>query len=287
MSNFCFFSSILEAESESSDEEGGQRNPDVASKLFVIDNTPSDQTNDQPTPAKKVAHYRKEVKLASSLKPGIDMSGYFSDKPNETLHLINSDNDAKKLFAEKSVIKPGFEQQFSINALKISRRQHKKNNRIEREKTAGGSWFHMPAAELTEANKLDLTVLQMRDAIDRKRFYKRNSDLQTLPKFFQVGRVVGTQADYYSTLSKKDQKNSLVEELLADAEFKRWGKKKYAEVLKKNPHYLREQKKWTKKKNKEKQQELTALKGDKKERKQFKKEFNKRQADGGFGGLNI
>jgi hypothetical protein len=267
-----------DADTESSDDETG---PEPGSRLFVIDTKPnSASAMEDPRPVKKVSHQKPEVKLASSLQPGIDMKGYFSDKPNEMLHLINSSADADKLFAEKCVIKPGFEQQTSINSTRISRRQHKKNNKIEREKTAGASWFNMPAAEMTEENKMDLTILQMRDALDPKRFYKRNSDLQKLPKFFQVGKVVGTQADYHNSLSKKNRKNTLVEELLADAEFKKWGKKKYAEVLKKNPHYLREQKKWNKKKNKEKQQELAAVRGERKERKQFKKHAKKLTGDG-------
>ena len=43
----------------------------------------------------------------------------------------------------------------------------------------------MPATEMTEDKKNDLTVLQMRKILDPKRFYK-NPDLKVVPKYFQV-----------------------------------------------------------------------------------------------------
>ena len=43
----------------------------------------------------------------------------------------------------------------------------------------------MPATEVTDEIKRDLEVLKMRDALDPKRFYKKNSSKE-LPKYFQV-----------------------------------------------------------------------------------------------------
>lgn len=43
----------------------------------------------------------------------------------------------------------------------------------------------MPAQEMTEDKKNDLTVLRMRNILDPKRFYK-GFDTPALPKFFQV-----------------------------------------------------------------------------------------------------
>lgn len=51
--------------------------------------------------------------------------------------------------------------------------------------TKGNNWYNMPATELTEERKNDLKVLQMRHALDPKRFYRAN-DLRTAPKYFQV-----------------------------------------------------------------------------------------------------
>ncbi|KAI1280807.1 Deoxynucleotidyltransferase terminal-interacting protein 2 [Halotydeus destructor] len=137
-----------------------------------------------------------------------------------------------------------------IAPYKISKRQRKKANKAEREKTAGSNWFNMPATEVTDEIKRDLSVLKMRDALDRKQFYKRNSGMKEIPKYFQVGTVVGTSADYYESLPKKQRKNTFVNELLEDAELRRWNKKKYGEILKSNPHYLREQRRANRKRNK-------------------------------------
>ena len=52
-------------------------------------------------------------------------------------------------------------------------------------KTKGKGWYNMPAPEMTEEKKNDLEVLQMRKALDPKRFYKK-TDIRALPKYFQV-----------------------------------------------------------------------------------------------------
>ncbi len=87
-------------------------------------------------------------------------------------------------------------------------------------------------AEVTEEQKRDLEVLRMRGALDPKRFYKKN-DAEAPPKYFQVGRVLDAPADRYAAdrASKKARKSTLVEELMADAEFQRYNKRKYAEIV--------------------------------------------------------
>ena len=55
----------------------------------------------------------------------------------------------------------------------------------ERQKTKGKGWFGLPATELDDEKKNDLLALQMRRALDPKRFYK-NNDLKGLPKYYQV-----------------------------------------------------------------------------------------------------
>lgn len=115
----------------------------------------------------------------------------------------------------------------------------------ERAKTTGDGWFNMRAPELTEDLKKDLKALQMRSAMDPKRFYKKN-DREGFPKYFQVrihavgggeeilthlfkisshlqvGTVVDNPIDFYhSRIPKKERKRTIMEELLADAEFRR------------------------------------------------------------------
>lgn len=49
---------------------------------------------------------------------------------------------------------------------------------------------------------------------------------------FQIGRVIDSPADYYTDrTTKKDRKKSLVDQLMADAEFKKYNKRKYTEII--------------------------------------------------------
>lgn len=52
-------------------------------------------------------------------------------------------------------------------------------------KTKGDNWFNFSSMEITPEIHKDLEVLQMRSALDPKRFYKKN-DMKKIPKFFQV-----------------------------------------------------------------------------------------------------
>lgn len=64
--------------------------------------------------------------------------------------------------------------------------------------TAGKQWFNLPAQQMTDDTKRDLKLLQLRGTFDPKRFYKSSDHKKGLPKFFQVGTVVESSADFYS-----------------------------------------------------------------------------------------
>lgn len=140
---------------------------------------------------------------------------------------------------EKSVITPNFEQLHAVPAPIVSKRKLQKERREERAKTKGKKWFGMPATEITEEVKRDLEILQMRSILDPKHFYKKN-DTKVLPKYFQVGKVMDSPLDFYNNrLTKKERKKTLVDELLADAEFQKYNKRKYKEIIeeKQKTHY--------------------------------------------------
>ncbi|XP_068174844.1 deoxynucleotidyltransferase terminal-interacting protein 2 [Antennarius striatus] len=132
---------------------------------------------------------------------------------------------------KKSVIGPDFEKKEAVPPYRESKRALKLKRKAEREKSTGDGWFHMKAPELTQELKGDLQVLKMRGSLDPKRFYKKN-DRDGFPKFFQVGTVVDNPVDFYhSRIPKKDRKRTMVEELLADAEFRHKNKKKYQQII--------------------------------------------------------
>uniref|UniRef100_A0A8D8ACI5 Deoxynucleotidyltransferase terminal-interacting protein 2 n=1 Tax=Culex pipiens TaxID=7175 RepID=A0A8D8ACI5_CULPI len=132
-----------------------------------------------------------------------------------------------------AVVTPATEKQKNLATLSMSDRQLKEQSRKERAKTKGGNWFNLAAPELTEETKNELELIRMRSALDPKRFYKR-SEMKTLPKYFQIGKVIDSPLEYYNERgTKKTKAKTLVDELLEDAEFQRYNKRKYAEALEK------------------------------------------------------
>ncbi|KAM9358351.1 deoxynucleotidyltransferase terminal-interacting protein 2 [Symphorus nematophorus] len=132
---------------------------------------------------------------------------------------------------KKSVIGPDFEKKDAVPPYSESKQALKLKHRVEREKSTGDGWFNMKAPEITQELKGDLQVLKMRGSMDPKRFYKKN-DRDGFPKYFQVGTVVDNPVDFYhSRIPKKDRKRTMVEELLADAEFRHNNKKKFQHIV--------------------------------------------------------
>ncbi|XP_029906235.1 deoxynucleotidyltransferase terminal-interacting protein 2 [Myripristis murdjan] len=132
---------------------------------------------------------------------------------------------------KKSVIGPDFEKKDAVPPYSEAKQVLKKKHRVEREKTTGDGWFNMKAPEVTKELRDDLKVLQMRGSLDSKRFYKKN-DRDGFPKYFQVGTVVDNPADFYhSRIPKKERKRTMVEELMADAEFRHNNKKRYQQIM--------------------------------------------------------
>ncbi|NWZ63370.1 TDIF2 protein, partial [Acrocephalus arundinaceus] len=179
------------------------------------------------------------LRLSSSIDPGLDikkLGGLYisfdakNQKPRSSV--IEPLKEKKKdQLLQKSVITPDFERKECVPPYRESLHQLKKQRRAEREKTTGDGWFGMRAPEITSELKNDLKVLKMRASLDPKHFYKKN-DRDGLPKYFQVGTVVDSPIDFYhSRIPKKQRKRTIVEELLADSEFRRYNKKKYQEIM--------------------------------------------------------
>ncbi|NXA70172.1 TDIF2 protein, partial [Mohoua ochrocephala] len=179
------------------------------------------------------------LRLSSSIDPGLNikkLGGLYisfdakNQKPRSSV--IDKLKEKKKdQLLQKSVITPDFEKKECVPPYRESLHQLKKQRRAEREKTTGDGWFGMKAPEITSELKNDLKVLKMRASLDPKHFYKKN-DRDGLPKYFQVGTVVDSPIDFYhSRIPKKQRKRTIVEELLADSEFRRYNKKKYQEIM--------------------------------------------------------
>ncbi|NXD70957.1 TDIF2 protein, partial [Eolophus roseicapillus] len=177
--------------------------------------------------------------LSSSIDPGLNIKklgglyiSFDAESQKSKLSVIKQLKEKKKdQLLQKSVITPDFEKKECVPPYRESLHQLKKQRRAEREKTTGDGWFGMKAPEITTELKNDLKVLKMRASLDPKHFYKKN-DRDGLPKYFQVGTVVDSPIDFYhSRIPKKQRKRTIVEELLADSEFRRYNKKKYQEIM--------------------------------------------------------
>jgi len=223
---------------------------------FVIDtagNSSSSQQDANAAIKEILAEYKESLnasnKTVNKKKPDIfnefyNEMGWTKQKQRGRAKIAATEefDKAKKEVNEllkKSVITPEFEQLKQVPPYQVSEKKLKLQRRQEREKTKGAKWFGLPATELTEEVKHDLEVLQMRSVLDPKRFYKKN-DLKVIPKYFQIGKVVDSPLDFYNNrMTRKERKKTLVDELLADAEFSKYNKRKYKEIIeeKQRTHY--------------------------------------------------
>lgn len=151
------------------------------------------------------------------------------EKPKKTVKLSTS-IDVDKLLQKSAVLKPEFESLHSIPPYEVAQRKLRKLKKIEESKQLK-NWYGLPSTEMTEEIKNELEVLKMRSVLDPKRFYKKN-DLSVLPKYFQIGKVVSSPLDYYNERGmKKEKKKTLVDQLLAEAEFNKLNKRRYKEII--------------------------------------------------------
>ncbi|KAM7388268.1 hypothetical protein PAMP_024458 [Pampus punctatissimus] len=183
---------------------------------------------------------RQMKELSSRIDPGIrmkELGGLYINFDGSKSKPVSSSLQKlkeKKIQDEvmkKSVIGLDFEKKDAVPPYSESKQALKLKHRAEREKSTGDNWFNMKAPEITGELKGDLQVLKMRGSMDPKRFYKKN-DRDGFPKYFQVGTVVDNPVDFYhSRIPKKERKRTMVEELLADAEFRHENKKKYQHIM--------------------------------------------------------
>ncbi|NXK31989.1 TDIF2 protein, partial [Piprites chloris] len=213
------------------DEKGEELDLEEAEEEFV-DEDEKDEDDDLLKNKIDVLH------LSSSIDPGLNIKklgglyiSFDAKKQKPKSSVIENLKEKKKDQLLKSVITPDFEKKECVPPFRESLHQLKKQRRAEREKTTGDGWFGMKAPEITSELKNDLQVLKMRASLDPKHFYKKN-DRDGLPKYFQIGTVVDSPIDFYhSRIPKKQRKRTIVEELLADSEFRRYNKKKYQEIM--------------------------------------------------------
>ena len=93
----------------------------------------------------------------------------------------------------------------------------------------------MPATEMTDELKRDLRVIQLRSVLDPKRFYKKDKKLLSTgdgasKQFIQIGTIVDSPMDFHERLTKRERRQRIVDELLADTEKQSYFQKKFKEI---------------------------------------------------------
>jgi len=81
-------------------------------------------------------------------------------------------------------------------------------------------------------------ALRLRNALDPKRFYRKEEGegkgIKGLPKYFAVGKIIASSTPFGTAsgdnLPKTQRKRTIVDELVDDAEAKRYAKKKFLEL---------------------------------------------------------
>ncbi|GBL97688.1 Deoxynucleotidyltransferase terminal-interacting protein 2 [Araneus ventricosus] len=251
MDDLCFIDAQGRVENLYSPKDDSDDESTIEVPKFKISAFKKFASEDAPNPKIKENFHNKSIQLASSLNAGKDYTkstyiNFDNDKNTIQTHVSKQKEILKKMLDEnlkKSIVcQPDFEKKESVPTFQ-SRRQKRKESAKEREKTKGFNWYNMAAPEMTDEKQNDLLVLKMRQALDPKHFYKRSAN-NTNPKFFQVGTFVESPIDFYSSrIPKKQRKQTLVDELLADTEFRQYQKKKFTEIQRSQlPKYVRKKK---------------------------------------------
>lgn len=89
----------------------------------------------------------------------------------------------------------------------------------------------MPKTVLTTELKRDLQLLRMRNVLDPKRHYKKESGKVKPPEYSQVGTIIEGPTEFFSgRVAKKDRKRTFVEETMAADKNNGRFKRKYNEI---------------------------------------------------------
>ncbi|KAJ3001562.1 hypothetical protein HKX48_002810 [Thoreauomyces humboldtii] len=105
--------------------------------------------------------------------------------------------------------------------------------------TSGPKWFDMPAPEVTEQVKRDLHILKSRPVIDPKVHYKRNT-MSAPPKYFQFGTIVQGNTEFFSArLTRKERRDNITDELMADNQSKAYYKRKFLDIQDQKGNFTR------------------------------------------------
>lgn len=100
--------------------------------------------------------------------------------------------------------------------------------KVDKSISLGKGWFDFKPIDLDENLKRDIKIIQMRNYLDPKRFYKNPDKIQNV---VHVGTVIEGPSEYKSSrLNRKDRKQSIVDEILHDRAITSYSKRTYLSI---------------------------------------------------------
>ncbi|EJD42009.1 Fcf2-domain-containing protein [Auricularia subglabra TFB-10046 SS5] len=119
------------------------------------------------------------------------------------------------------------------------KRVTKRDKKERKTATAGPGWFDLPAPSAAELPRLhrEVDAMRLRNQLDPKRFYRKEDGegkgIKGLPKYFAIGKIVSTPSPFGAAsadnLPRAERKRMVVDELVDDAEARRYAKRKFGE----------------------------------------------------------
>ncbi|KAK7747105.1 dTDP-fucopyranose mutase [Diatrype stigma] len=156
--------------------------------------------------------------LSKSSKPSALQVGASASKPNTAVAL--------------KATQPAASESKSKEALSVRIPEARKGSKEKTAKAdAGPSWYNLPKTDLTPELKRDLQILKMRDILDPKRFYRKDSSKAAVPEYSQVGTLVEGPTEWHSArMTKRERKRTLLDEVLENEDATKRFKSKYGQI---------------------------------------------------------
>ncbi|OAA55603.1 nucleolus protein required for cell [Niveomyces insectorum RCEF 264] len=112
--------------------------------------------------------------------------------------------------------------------------QDKSKDKKKNPDNAGADWFNLPKTHLTPEAKRDFQILRMRGVLDAKHHFRKDTRKDLIPKFSVFGTVVeGAMEGPRARLTRKERKQTIMEEVLASREAAASFKKRYDKIQEK------------------------------------------------------
>ncbi|KAH0831923.1 hypothetical protein J3R83DRAFT_12806 [Lanmaoa asiatica] len=208
----------------------------------------------------KISDREEEEKPLPPLDPGVLPPPYFEfDKARHQAPTSVRDPDVTHAeAASSSASVPAPPEDLNADWKQLTRKQRK----ALKNKTTGPGWFDLPAPAEADLPRLhrEVEALRLRNQLDPKRFYRKDDGegkgIKGLPKHFavrvrisrpspmparsadflfcQIGTILPTTTPFGTAstdnLLRAHRKRNLVDELVDDAEARRYAKKKFDEL---------------------------------------------------------